>query len=320
MTTDPLLPDRLVSARAGARQLEELLATQEPWWFLDVNTPADLHLSGATAEPLHLTTAHQRMELVHLRTRGDCLILDGRIQLASQDEFIYHEMLTHPALVLGHPVRRVLILGGGDGCALREVLRWSCVEQARLVDIDEDVVRICRERHPEWSAGALDDPRAELICADARACVEEDPSEVWDLIIADLTEPYDPSGLAGELSDHLFTSSFLELLGSRLAPGGLLVAQTGGIQCVPELDRHHVRLVELLRRAFPHTTIACDLVPSFHELWTVTLAACDPLPQLTPGEVNRRLQEGEVEALRYYDGETHTRLMATPLHLRTLHQ
>jgi len=168
---------------------------------------------------------------------GRVLALDGVIQTTEGDEFIYHEMLVHVPMVAHGNARRVLIIGGGDGGALREVLRHP-VERATMVEIDRSVVDLCREHMPSLSAGAFEDPRADLIIADGIRYVAES-ADTFDVIIVDSTDPIGP----GEV---LFTEAFYADCKKRLTPGGVLVTQCG----VPFFQGSEV--TDSYRRLTPH--------------------------------------------------------------------
>lgn len=149
---------------------------------------------------------------------GRVLVLDGVVQTTERDEFIYHEMLTHVPLVAHGDAKRVLIIGGGDGGVLREVMRHP-VESAVMVEIDGVVVERCREFMPSLSDGAFEDPRAELLIDDGIKYVEA-ASGPFDVIIVDSTDPIGP----GEV---LFTDEFYGHCSRLLGSSGILVTQGG---------------------------------------------------------------------------------------------
>jgi len=150
---------------------------------------------------------------------GRILSLDGVTQVTEADEFIYHEMLTHVPLLAHGAVKSVLVIGGGDGGMVREVLRHRSVERAVMVEIDKGVVDFSKEHLPGLSAGAFDDPRLELHIADG-ADYMRDEAEQFDVIIVDSTDPIGP----GEV---LFTDHFYGHAKRRLKPGGVLVTENG---------------------------------------------------------------------------------------------
>lgn len=184
-------------------------------WFMDLSHRFDL--TGFHRERVVASgrTEFQTFEIFENRLWGRMLILDGRLQSAEVDEFIYHEALVQPAMLVHPDPRRVLVLGGGEGAALREVLRHPGVTRAVMVDIDGELVGLCKERLPTFHAGAFDDPRTELVFADGRGWLAAQPDGALDVIIIDLPEP-----LAGGPALTLFTREMYELARSKLTPGG----------------------------------------------------------------------------------------------------
>ncbi|MCW5698385.1 MAG: polyamine aminopropyltransferase [Rhodospirillales bacterium] len=163
-------------------------------------------------------TDFQEIVVAETKGFGRTLFLDGVVQTTERDEFVYHEMITHVPMLAHGDANRVLIIGGGDGGVLREVLRHP-VEKAVMVEIDGRVVEECRKFLPSLSDGAFDDPRAELIIADGIKYVAES-SDSFDAIIVDSTDPMGP----GEV---LFTEAFYADCCRLLGDGGVLVTQCG---------------------------------------------------------------------------------------------
>lgn len=256
-------------------------------------------------------TRFQKLEIADTVSYGRALFLDDKIQSAELDEFIYHEALVHPALVLHPQPRSVLIVGGGEGATLREVLRHRGVERALMVDIDDQAVEACREYLLAWHAGAFDDPRTELLHADARAYLEQH-DERFDSIIVDVTDP-----LAGGPSYRIFTREFYELASARLTDHGTLAVQSESVDL--NVLQAHLAIVATLRAVFPHAAAYQAHVPSFGEAWGFAVAAKTRDPRLLrPHEVDATLVERGCSQLRFYDGETHTRMFALPRYLRRL--
>jgi spermidine synthase len=176
-------------------------------------------------------TPYQRISLMQ---RGDAmrLYLNGRLQFSSRDEYRYHEALVHPALAaLGAP-RRVLVLGGGDGLTVRQVLRYPSVESVTLVDIDERMTRLFRDnpRLAELNGGAFADPRVSVVNADAWRWLEARPAAEprFDAILMDLP---DPSSYA---LGRIYSVPFFRLLARHLAPHGLIASQATSPETVRE--------------------------------------------------------------------------------------
>src|SRR5262249_19639296 len=147
-----------------------------------------------------------------------------------------------------------LILGGGEGATLREVLRHASVRSATMIDIDGRVVDLCRELLPEWSAGAFADPRARVVIGDGRDWVEQ-CQEQFDVICMDLTDQIDLGP-----SFPLYTQGFFRKLRERLAPDGVLVVQAGELG--PAAAFSHATIRRTLATMFPRVHSYAQFVPA----------------------------------------------------------
>ncbi|MDR7468258.1 MAG: fused MFS/spermidine synthase [Armatimonadota bacterium] len=280
-------------------------------WFYDRYTPAEVHAHRSGPVVARARTRYQEVVVQQLEHLGRCLIVDGKIQSAEVDEYIYHELLVHPVLVAHPAPRRVLVCGGGEGAPLREILRHPTIEQVVMVDIDEELVALCREHLPGWHAGAFDDPRVRLRYGDARAFVEE-TKERFDVVINDVTDP-----IEGGPSKLLFTREFYQAVARVLAPEGLFVTQAIGVH-YDAGDRLHAMIHHTVRQVFPHTRSYCEYILSFDYPWAFVAGARRPVwDDLSAAEVDRRLAQRGLR-LRFYDGETHRRVMSLPAPLRRL--
>jgi len=278
-------------------------------WFLDRSSPEDLVAYHKQEVLVSGKTGFQEYEIFVSRLWGKVLILDGRVQCAQKDEFIYHEALVHPAL-LAHPEpRRVLVVGGGEGATLREVLRHPGLERVVMVDIDRELVEVCRHWLPEFHQGAFADPRGELVYADGRAWLAAQGDGSFDVIILDLPEPLEEGPALG-----LFTREMYELVRSKLAPGGLAALQSGaaGPWCrlLPDLHR-------TLRAVFPKVAVYTAYIPSFMDLYGFHLVGDETFAWPTAARMARRLQSLPplgwlgpefAAALQYLPGYLQTRL------------
>ena len=167
----------------------------------------------------HETTPFQQLELVETKLYGRMLLLDGFVQTTEREEFVYHEMMVHVPMLAHGAAERVLIIGGGDGGILREVVRYGTVKRIVQVEIDRRVIDFCRQVLPTLSDGAFDDPRLELVIADGAAYAKT-AEEKFDVIIVDSCDPVGPA-------EVLFQRDFYANLRGCLAKGGLLTQQTG---------------------------------------------------------------------------------------------
>jgi spermidine synthase len=277
-------------------------------WFIDLGSPADLVAHFKERVLIAGKTRFQEYEIFENPIWGRVLVLDGRLQSAERDEYIYHEALVHPAL-LAHPEpRRVLVLGGGEGATLREVLRYSGVERAVMVDIDEELVDLCKEWLPAFHMGAFHDPRTELVLAEARSWLAAQPDGSFEVIILDVTEPLEegPALL-------LFTREMYETVRRKLTPGGLAVVQSGS---AGPLGRLMPDLNCTLRAVFPRVAAYSTFVPSYMEPYGFHLAGGEDFTWPSAAEIASRLQAQGVGSLRWLEPEFGAALPRLPLYLQ----
>jgi spermidine synthase len=279
-------------------------------WFFETTTAVEGHMHAIVRTVAAARTKYQQVEILETASYGKCLVLDGRIQSSQADEFVYHEALVHPGLLSCQDLpRRALVIGGGEGATLREVLRYRSVSRAVMVDIDEEVVALCRRHLPEMHQGAFDDPRTELRHEDARAYLERTEDQ-FDLIVIDLVEPLDEGPAC-----RLFTREFYALVRDRLTPGGVMTMQAGMTK-VGELY-FFTAVHRTLAEVFPVVAAYQTFVSCFGTPWGFIAAGrgADPR-QLTPEAVDRRIAERVRGSLEYWDGLTHLHAFSLPRHIR----
>lgn len=252
-------------------------------------------------------TDFQELVVFETPTFGRVLALDGVIQTTEADEFAYHEMLVHVPMFAHGRMRRVLIIGGGDGGTLREVLRHD-VEEAVMVEIDRTVVDICREHMPSLSAGAFDDPRAELVIADGIAYVAGE-GELFDAILVDSTDPVGPG-------EALFTAEFYGKCKKRLTPGGVLVTQNGVAFMQPqEITTTYRRLAPQFADAGFYVTAVPTYVGGLMALaWATDDASLRAVSEATLAE---RFAAAGVQT-RYYTPAVHKAAFSLPAYVGRL--
>lgn len=252
-------------------------------------------------------TGHQNLILFENPYLGRVLALDGIVQVTERDEFIYHEMLVHVPLLAHGAAKKVLIIGGGDGGSIREVLRHP-VETVTLVELDLTVIDLCREHMPGLSDGAFDDPRTDLVIGDGVAFVAG-ADRKFDVIIVDSTDPIGP----GEV---LFTERFYRDCKGCLGHGGVLVAQNG----VPFFQADEVRTTwRRLAPLFSDVGFYTVPVPTYvGGLMTLAWATDDGgLRRVPVDELAQRVSALEFEA-RYYTPEIHTAAFSLPGYISDL--
>jgi spermidine synthase len=254
-------------------------------------------------------TKFQSVDIINTGSYGVCLVLDGKIQSSEADEFIYHEALVHPAMLTHPRPEAVLIAGGGEGATLREVLAHKTVKRAVMVDIDEEVVKLCRRFLPSWHQKAFDDPRAELHFADARQYLEESSNE-FDVIIIDLVDPLEqgPARL-------LYTREFYQIVKQKLGTAGIMSVQAEPSEW-KNLD-NFTAIANTLGNVFSIARPYQVHVPSFFGLWGFVAASetLDPA-RLTFEEIDARISKRISKKLKSYDGLTHQAMFTIPKHIR----
>ena len=278
-------------------------------WFSDHISP-DLTMLHSVKDRIYSgRTRFQSVEIINTGSFGVCLVLDGKIQSSETDEFIYHEALVHPAMLTHPRPEKVFIAGGGEGATLREVLAHKTVRKAVMVDIDEEVVGLCRRYLPAWHQNSFDDPRAEIHFADARRYLEE-TDEKFDVIIIDLVDPLEqgPARL-------LYTREFYGIVKQKLGPGGIMSVQSEPSEWA-NLD-NFTAIATTLRDVFSITRPYQVHIPSFFSLWGfVTASESLDASELGPDEIDARIATRVSKKLKSYDGLTHRTVFSIPKHIR----
>lgn len=202
-------------------------------------------------------TAFQQIDVYDTEALGRVLLLDGHIQLSELDEHAYHEALVHiPFLSLQAP-RSALVVGGGDGGAVRELAKHAELDLIEIVEIDEGVLEECARHLPFLQDGAFDDPRVKVHIGDALAFLGAKPGP-YDLIVLDVTDVYEDE--EGELSEQVFSRDFYVDCKNALRRGGILVTQADNhVLCPFSLGS----VLAMLSSVFPRVGCYQAAVPSF---------------------------------------------------------
>jgi len=273
------------------------------------------------AETLH-GSYEQRLEITNILYRskndlqdvmifetpffGRVLALDGIIQTTVRDEACYHEMLVHVPVLTHGGIKDVLIIGGGDGGALREALRHPEIKSVTLVEIDENVINVCREYMPSLSAGAFNDPRCNLVISDGLEFVKK-TKKVFDLIIVDSSDPVGPS-------EPLFSSEFYKNCHSLLSSNGIFICQTG-VSFVQEEEARTT--LKRLDSIFEDAALYVTQVPTYSfGFMTLGWGSNDlALRDTENKEIRSRFQNANLP-MKYYTTDVHQASFALPQYMR----
>ncbi|GAA0062912.1 spermidine synthase [Clostridium sporogenes] len=211
---------------------------------------------------LNKKTPFQELTMVKSKTLGNMLLLDGIVQTTEKDEYVYHEMITHIPLFTHPNPKKVLVVGGGDGGTIREVLKHPSVEKAVLCEIDEEVIKASKEFLPTISC-ALDNPKCEIFIGDGIKYVHEHKNE-FDIIIVDSTDPF---GAA----EGLFGGSFYKEIYQALTDKGIFVAQTETPFYLPEVVK---KVYDDAKTVFPITKLFMAAIPTYPSgYWSFTIGS-----------------------------------------------
>ncbi|MBP0725011.1 spermidine synthase [Bacillus sp. RG28] len=249
-------------------------------WFTEKQTK-NFGITAKIKQTLHTEqTEFQKLDMVETEEFGNMLILDGMVMTTQKDEFVYHEMVAHVPLFTHPNPENVLVVGGGDGGVIREVLKHPSVKKATLVEIDGKVIEYSKKYLPEI-AGKLEDPRVEVKVDDGFMHIAQSEN-IYDVIMVDSTEPVGPAV-------NLFTKGFYAGISKALKEDGIFVAQTDNPWFTPELITQVQRDV---KEIFPITRLYIANIPTYPSgMWTFTIGSKkhDPL---------------EVSEDRFFDIET----------------
>ncbi|WP_054696652.1 polyamine aminopropyltransferase [Syntrophomonas palmitatica] len=268
-------------------------------WVTEYQTPA-LGYSCKISETLRTEqTDFQHLSVVVTEQFGRMLLLDGMVQTTEKDEFVYHEMITRVALNTHPAPRRVLIIGGGDGGTLREVVRHPQVEEGVLVEIDDRVVQAARDFFPDLSC-SFDEPKARVLIADGIQYIK-DHKDSFDVIIVDSTEPVGPAV-------ELFSAAFYQNCFQALKNDGILVVQSES----PFFNADVIKMAYGgIKQHFPITKLYLANVPTYPSgLWSFTIGSKKYDPETLSCE-----DEGNA---RYYTSEVHRAAFKLPAFVRQI--
>lgn len=274
-------------------------------WFVEVGQREGVAFGLKIAERLHAEQSEfQHIEIYQTERFGRLMVIDGCVMLTDRDNFVYHEMIVHPALVGHAGPREVVVVGGGDCGSLREVLRHDGVVRATQVEIDERVTRLAEHYFPQLCERNKD-PRAELIFGDGIRWMAEAPDQSVDVVIVDSTDPVGPA-------EGLFNRAFYRQVRRVLRPDGLLVQQS-------ESPLLNLSLLQEMHAAMRDAGFADSRLLHFPQpvypsgWWSASLAAPTGRVPVQP----RSAVAAEAVTGRYYSASTHTAAFALPPFVET---
>lgn len=273
-------------------------------WFTERGENIALSLRHKGDPLFRKQSPYQKVEIYDTFAYGKMLTCDGMIMCAEKDEHGYHEMIVHVPMHIHPDVKKVLVIGGGDGGTVREILRHNSVERVVMVEIDAAVVEASKEHLPTLAA-ALDHPKLELIIDDGVKYVKHAPDEVFDLVIIDSTDPVGPA-------EGLFSPTFYSDICRVLTPDGLMVAQSES----PRFKEEDLqKIYQKLYKIFGHEKTHCYLafIPTYPSgMWSFALASKGSLHPLQNFREETAAQFTKQHPLNYYSAAIHRAAFVLP--------
>ncbi len=247
-------------------------------------------------------SSFQKVEILDAATWGRVLILDGVFMTSEYDEFLYHEMLVHPAMTTAPSIKRVLVIGGGDGGTVREVLRHPGVETCVMIEIDELVVQASRKYLPTIGT-AWDDPRLDVRFIDGVEYVRNSADDPYDVILLDGTDPVGPG-------EALFGVEFYKGCKRMLRPGGVMALQSESPLLMMDI---FAKTQRTLRGVFKEVHPYFGPVPLYGTgTWSWTWCSDGG----NPHAIQPRRQEAIAETCKAYNSDIHRAAFARPNYVR----
>lgn len=268
-------------------------------WITEYQT-SSLGFSCKATETLRVKqTPFQHLSVVHTEQFGRMLLLDGMVQTTEKDEFVYHEMITLIALNSHPRPENVLVIGGGDGGTLREVVRHPAVTQGTLVEIDEEVIKASRDFFPNHSC-SFNESKSQLIIADGIKYIKEH-ANTYDVVIVDSTEPVGPA-------QELFSPAFYESAYNALKDDGMLVVQSES----PFFNEDVIKMAfGGIKQFFPITKLYLAAIPTYPSgLWSFTVGSKQYDPETVVNNVNLEC--------KYYTPEIHQAAFKLPAFVKKI--
>jgi len=258
-------------------------------WFTEKQTENHGITTKITDTVYSEKTEFQQLDIVTTKQFGRMLLLDGMVMTTDVDEFVYHEMITHVALNTHPCPKKVLVVGGGDGGAIREIVKHSAVEKAVLAEIDRSVIEASKKYFPQISSALTGNPRVDVQVIDGIKHIHDHKNE-YDVIMVDSTDPVGPAV-------GLFEKGFYQGIYDALKPDGIMVAQTESPWFTRDLIK---RVFKDLKSIFPITRLYTCSIPTYPSgLWSFTIASkkYDPL-EVDPAKIK------ELDT-KYYNADVH---------------
>lgn len=237
---------------------------------------------------------YQKIDILDSYSLGNIMLLDDKLMTTEKDEFYYHEAISHPAMSMHPGPKKIMIIGGGDGGTVREVLKYKTVEEVELVEIDKEVIEVSKKYFPEIAC-ELDNPKLKIKVNDAIEYVKSVKEKSYDVILCDST---DPQGFAL----GLISKDFYKNASRALKEDGIYICQSGSLIIQ---ENEFKTSLENMRSAFKYVDAIVSIVPTYpSSLWSFLIASNKP--------IDRKIKNFPTGKTKYWNEELHQKLFAKP--------
>lgn len=262
-------------------------------WFFEDDSP--LSIAFKIKSLLHTSKSkYQKIDILDSYAMGKIMLLDNKVMLTEKDEFYYHETIAHASLSIHPNPKKVMVIGGGDGGTVREVLKYKAVGEVEMVEIDEEVINISKKYFPEVSS-ELDNPRLKVKINDAIEYVKNVEGNSYDTILCDST---DPEGFAR----GLISKEFYKNASKALKEDGIYICQSG---CPILQEKEFKTSLENMRSAFKYTDSVISIAPTYPgSIWSFLIASNKP--------IDRKIKNFPLGKTKYWNEELHGKLFCKP--------
>ncbi len=278
-------------------------------WITDKDENIALSLRHTGERIFNVKSDYQMVEVFDTYAFGKTLYIDKMAMTSDKDEFVYHEMIVHPAMQTGN-IKNVLVIGGGDGGAIREVLRYQNVEKVVMVEIDKVVIDACKKFFPQI-ASEFDNPKLQLIVGDGIDYIKNTADKSFDLIIVDSSDPVGPS-------EGLFSYDFYRHVYRCLTSAGIMVAQSES----PHFNRDtFIEIYKCYREIFNKSNVHCYLafIPTYPTgNWSFSFCSKGGIHPLEDFNADKAKLFSDKNKLKYYNDKVHAGAFALPTFVKDL--
>jgi len=279
--------------------------TSAPKWFDDKYDEYSINRIRIADKIFEAKSKFQSIKVFNTPIFGKMLVVDDDVQSTQADEFVYHESLIHPTLILHPNPKKVLILGAGEAATGREAVKHNVVESVTAIDIDKEVMDIVKKELVEWHQNVFDNPKYNLIIDDAKHFIET-TNEKFDVVISDLTDPVRDSPVC-----PFYKEKFYKKVKQKMNKNGIFATQAHDIGSLRW--KLHFDTVKELKKVFKHVRSYSVYIDSFKTNWGFIIASDNSIEF---GDINKILADHGVSGLKHYDQESHTRAFSLPKYIR----